>query len=112
MIPDCIMSPVRKRAILNRGKLVTYREFSSESVNLGTGAVTPVFFDKRLMALISGVSRVDDGFKRTFRFMAAEMPEYPPSRKSVIRYNDQDYNIVEWQTSQHEDVVDVVGVAP
>lgn len=112
MIPDCIMAPVRKRAILNRGKWITYREFVSDDVNLSSGAITPVFRNKKLMGLISGVERVDDGHKRTFRFMAAELPQYPPSMKSVIQYNDENYNIVGWKTSQHEDVVDIVGVAP
>lgn len=111
-IPDCVLTPARERAILNRGKMTTYREFVSETTNLKTGSTVPVFRDKPVRALVSGMERVEDGVQRTFRFLSAQLPEFPPSMRSVVLYDGRTYRVVGWKTSQHEDVVDVMGASP
>lgn len=111
-IPDCVLTPARERAILNRGKRTTYREFVSETTNFKTGSTVPVFRDKPVNGLVGGMERVQDGVKRCFRFLSAQLPEFPPSMKSAILYGGRTYRIVAWKTSQHEDVVDIDGVTP
>lgn len=111
-LPDCAITPIRKQAIENRGKAVQYKEFVSETTNYKTGTTTPVFRTKELKALVSGVSRSDQGTVRTFRFAVASLPEYPPSEKSRLEIGNVEYRVVSWKTSQHEDVVDITGAAP
>lgn len=96
----------------NRGKVVIYREFLSETTNFQTGATTPTFRDKEIKALIGGETLVETGRRRTFRFLSAQVPETKPSLKSTIKYEGKVYRVVGWETSQHGDVVDVTGVTP
>lgn len=111
-IEDTTLTAVRKEAIRNRGKACVYREFVSQTSSMKTGVTTPVFRNKDLRALVSGIERVADGMKRTFRFIKSQLPEYPPSMKSVVQMGDYQYRIVDWRTSQHEDVVDIEAVSP
>lgn len=111
-LPDSVLLPARRLAIENRGKVVIYREFLSEATNFQTGMTTPTFRDKEVRALIGGVVLGAEGWQRTFRFLSSQLPEDVPSRKSTIKYDGKIYRVIGWQTSQHEDVVDITGVSP
>lgn len=107
-LPDSFTLLARQQALANRGVNVTYKQ-ETQTINRGTGAVSNTATDTAVVALISGEERKEGSINRTFRVLTSTLPSGAPSLKDSVAFGSYTYRIYGWKTSQHGDVIDLMG---
>lgn len=88
---------------------VVYKMFAGDNPNLRTGELD-VSFDEESIDTVLSASLINadrESAMRVFRFRVDDLPEFPPSRKSVILFEERDYLISDYQTDSTESFCDI-----
>lgn len=110
-LPNSELLRWRRVSLANRGEVISYQAYSTQSVNPLTGAVSVTGTTTNPRALVGPLKRLAEGKGRTFRMLSEALPSYPPSLKDTISHEGVTYQVKSWVASHADNVVDIVGVA-
>ena len=117
LLTNATLKARRTVAFERRGQAVTYKKFSTESLNTKTGGYSVTYVSTSCTRVIVG--QVDphlvkeSGGRYTyedlaFRWLVEDLPETPPSKKSRLVLGSQEYEIVGYHYSGDTNVMVII----